>query len=360
MKIFSIRNQVPTTYQFLISVLLVLLVTSCCFFFQTYIGYRIVALILLMTVSLIAMLFDIFPVLLSSVLSALIWNFFFIPPLFTFHISNPEDVLMFILYFVIALVHSVLTYKIRDAEKTYRDREDKAKEVKLYNTLLNSLSHELRTPIATILGSVDVLIENRSKLNAQQESELLEAIRSAGLRLNRQVGNILDMGRLESGMLKPKTDWCDVSELVNTVMRKMTIPYSQKIIFHSKEFFPLCRVDSGLIEEILHNLLFNAIQYTPPNSIIQIEIEYTNQCLHLKVSDNGNGFPPEEIEHVFDKFYRLPNTATGGSGLGLSIVKGFVEAQNGNITLENLPAGGAVFNIHIPAESTFMNQLKNE
>src|SRR5690606_32655119 len=136
--------------QYLISLILIIGTALLCFFSVDFIGYRAVALILLLVVSLNAILFDILPVLLSALLSALIWNFFFIPPIMTFHVGTPEDGLMFLMYFVIASINAVLTFKIREFERNERDEEDKAKAIKLYNTLLNSLSHELRTPIATI------------------------------------------------------------------------------------------------------------------------------------------------------------------------------------------------------------------
>ena len=165
MKLSGTRK-LPVTTQYLLCVLPVLVVSLICFSFKNLIGYQIVALILLMTVSVVAMLFEILPVLVAAVLSAVIWNFFFIPPLYTFDIGNAEDVLMFLLYFLIALVNAALTFKIREAEKKARDKEEKEKELQLYNTLLNSLSHELRTPIASILGSVDMLKENLQELSA--------------------------------------------------------------------------------------------------------------------------------------------------------------------------------------------------
>jgi two-component system sensor histidine kinase KdpD len=113
-----------------------------------YTGYRVVALILLLAVSILAMLFDILPVLFTALSSALIWNFFFIPPIFNFHVGTPEDVLM---YFVVALINAVLTFKIRQIEKKTSDEENREKTIMLYNTLLNSLSHELRTPICMTL-----------------------------------------------------------------------------------------------------------------------------------------------------------------------------------------------------------------
>lgn len=331
-----------------------------CFSTKDLIGYKVVALLLLMTVSFIAMLFEILPVLFAAVISALIWNFFFIPPLFTFRIGDAEDLLMFLLYFVIALVNAVLTFKIREAEKKARDKEEKENTIKLYNTLLNALSHELRTPISTILGSVDTLKENNDKLTATHRSELLNEIGVASLRLNRQVENILNMSRLESGILKPKKDWYDINEIINSVMQKVTITNQQIIVFHSDDLLPLFKLDAGFMEQILYNLLHNAVQYTPEKSIIEIKASYQSDNCMITISDNGNGFPEEEIPLVFEDFYRLRHTKPGGSGLGLSIVKGFVETQNGTVNLKNNEQGGAIFTICIPAETSFINSLKNE
>lgn len=204
----------------MISILLILLVSATCYVFTQYIGYKIVALILLMTVSVVAMLFDILPVLVAAILSALIWNFFFIPPTFTFHINDTEDVLMFFLYFFIALINAVLTFNIRVAENKARDKEEKENTIKLYNTSLNSLSHELKTPIATIIGNVDILKDNNIKLTATHQKDLLNEIDIASVRLNKQVENLLNMSRLETGMLQLNLDWCDMEELVNATIHK--------------------------------------------------------------------------------------------------------------------------------------------
>ena len=347
--------------QYFLSVGLVLLVSTTCFFLTDFIGYRVVALILLMTVSLVAMLFDMLPVLTAAILSALIWNFFFIPPLYTFQIDTAEDLLMFFLYFVIALVNAALTYKIREAESKARDKEEKENAIKLYNTLLNSLSHELRTPVSTILGAVDTLKVSKDKISPANQNELLSQIDKASIRLNHQVENLLNMSRLESGMLKLNSDWCDLSELIYTVVRKLSEPDPRhKIIFNPEENLPFFRLDAGLVEQVLYNIIYNAIQYTPENSTIQIEVIYqSDQCI-ITITDNGKGFPEDDIHQVFDKFYRLPHTKTGGSGLGLSIAKGFTEAHGGQIILENQKEGGAKFIIIIPAETSFINNLKNE
>ena len=314
-----------------------------------------------MTVSIIAMLFDILPVLLTALLSGLILNFFFIQPLFTFHITNTEDVLLFLIYIIIALVNAVLTFKIRDTENKARDKEEKEKTIKLYNTLLNSLSHELRTPIATIIGAIDTLKENKNKLSETNQTELLEEIDKASIRLNRQVENLLNMSRLETGILKINQDWCDLNELIYTVIQKITsIKNSHIISFIPNEKLPLFKLDAGLIEEVIQNLVTNALLYTPKNTIIKIDASHESDNCVFSVFDNGNGFPENEIQFAFDKFYRVPNTKTGGSGLGLSIVKGFVEAHNGTIKLKNNTNSGANFTITIPTETSYLNSLKNE
>lgn len=344
-----------------ISISLVLSISIICFFSLKYIDYRITALILLMTVSIIAMLFEIIPVVVTAVLSGLILNFFFILPLYTFHITNTEDILLFLMYFIIALVNAVLTFKIREAENKARDKEEKEKTIKLYNTLLNSLSHELRTPIATIIGAIDILKENKNKLSEINQNVLLDEIDTATIRLNRQVENLLNMSRLETGMLKLKLDWCDSNELIYGVIQKIaTLKNNHTISFISNENLPLFKLDAGLMEEIIQNLITNALQYTPENSIIKIEASHQNDSCVISVSDNGNGFPESQIQFVFDKFYRLPSTKTGGSGLGLSIVKGFVEAHNGLIKLENNLNSGAKFTVIIPTETSYLNNLKNE
>ncbi len=346
--------------QYIISVGFVLFTAAICYFSTIIIGYKIVALILLMAVSILAMLFEIKPVLLAAFLSALIWNFFFIPPIFTFHIHSAEDLLMVLSYFFIAMVNAVLTFKIRKEEKKVRDKEEKENSIKLYNTLLNSLSHELRTPIATILSAVDTLKDQNNQLSKNNEIELLNQIDIASIRLNRQVENLLNMSRLETGMLKLNIDWCDTNDLIQSIIRKLAIDYQHKITFNPNEHLPLFKYDRGLIEQAIQNLLHNAINYTSLQSVIEISaILKNNKCI-ITVSDNGKGIPENQMNFLFDKFFRLPNSKAGGSGLGLSIVKGFVEAHQGTVKAENNSNGGASFTIELPVENSFINHLKNE
>lgn len=342
--------------QYAVSIASILLVSSGCYFLSDLVGYLVVALILLVTVSLAAMFFDMKPVLLTAVLSALVWNFFFIPPKFTFAIRRPEDALMFIMYFVVAMVNAVLTSKIRQMEKEASRREEKENTLKLYNTVLNSLSHELRTPISTIIGATDNLQSMADKLSELDKYELVSSISKASIQLNRQVGNLLNMSRLESGVIQPKNDWFDIRELVYDVIGQLKEDIGTKPIHVAvRENTPLVRMDYGLLSQVLHNLLHNAVTYLPKYAVVTIRAHCAENKLVMIVEDTGNGFPETEIDQVFEKFYRLKNSGTGGTGLGLSIVKGFVEAMKGSIHLENMPEGGAIFTIEIPSELSHVN-----
>jgi len=337
----------------------VFIVSAICLLLHGYIHAQGVAFIQLLTVSVIAMLFDILPVLLTAALSVLIWQFFFLRPRLSWYIVDAEDRIMLSMYFIIAMVNAVLTYKIRQIEKVARQKEEKAQLLKLYNTLLNSLSHELRTPIATIIGSTDTLLATGHRLTADDQQNLLLEISIASLRLNRQVENLLNMSRLESGFIQPKKDWCDLHELVFDVVKRLDEQLKSNVIqIEVDETLPLFKLDYGLMEQVLHNLVYNAAQYTPHGATIKIGARVSDDGFVLTVEDNGKGFPEEEIDKVFDKFYRLSGSKAGGTGLGLSIVKGFVEAHAGTIDLHNNIYGGATFTIQVPAEKMLLKTLE--
>lgn len=347
--------------QYITGICLVLAVAFACYSFRGVLEYKLAALLLLVTVSVLASIFRILPVLVASVLSALILNFFFIPPFSTFHISTAEDLLLFAMYFVIAPVNAVFTYKIRKTEKKAREKEEKEKTIRLYNTLLNSLSHELKTPISTIIGAVDTLRENRAALTPGQTDELFGEIQQAGFRLSKQVANLLNMSRLESGFLELKKDWCEISELVHTVINRLSEEASAHTIhYQEQQDLPLFKIDMVLVEQAVSNIIANALQYTPAGSVITVFATHQENSCVITISDNGPGFPEDKLELVFEKFYRLPDSGTGGTGLGLSIAKGFIESHNGRIVLKNKSGGGAEFTLEIPAETSYINNLKHE
>lgn len=488
--------------QYLVTSILVILSSTLCYSIKDLIGYQSVSFVLLFLVSVLAIFYGTGPILLAAILSALIWDVFFIPPQFTLHINKHIDVMMFIMFFIIALINGVLTSRIKKQEKKIRVREERTNALyqltkdltnisgyeavtkvasnyvhkyfnldcfvfiknnsgllecqnqinsdkifsdnemsianwvfknsskagkntdtlpssdytffpltgnnttigviaikqlkiftfgedqfweaclsqitskyeremlreaakrtyiiseseKLYKILFNSLSHELRIPVATILGASDTLIAQEYSEDTRQK--LFSEINTASIRLNRLIENLLNMSRLESGLITPRIDWCDIHDLVNSVaeMLQSELRFFKLSVIIPKNM-PLVNLDFGLIEQVLHNLLLNSTQHAPEGSLIKVKFFVDNGFLTIQVMDRGAGFSPTDIQSVFNKFYRGKEAKAGGTGLGLSIVKGFVEAHKGTVMVENRQNGGALFTIKIPVEISDINTL---
>jgi two-component system sensor histidine kinase KdpD len=455
-------------------------------------GPRVPGFIFLLAVVLLALFLGRGPVLFAGAASALAWNYFFLPPRFTFIITSTEDGVLFSLYFVVAIVLGQLVARIRAQELAERRREERAtalyqltrefaqagsrdevvwqliaginrvfqaeaavvlpaknslgahpdsslalteKELhvaewaflnrqaagkftdnlpgaealhlplmterlvvgvlsvnlpektlplarrdlleayarqaalvldrvalraaaeqsklvaeseRLSNALLNSISHELRTPLAAITSATSALAEAKNS-DGGFDRKMVAEIQEAAARLNRLVGNLLDVTRLDSGHVRPKLDWCDVRDLVQTTVRLLERELAgREIEIEAAEKIPLARLDFTLMQQSLSNLLLNAADHTPAGTAILVQARHEAGWLMLIVADNGPGLPPELLPRIFDKFFRAPNAPAGGSGLGLAIVKGFVEAHGGQISAANRPGGGAIFSIKIP------------
>jgi two-component system, OmpR family, sensor histidine kinase KdpD len=486
---------------YLIASAIVLMVALLCFPLTPYFGYRAISFIILLTVSLLPLRMGPGPVLVAAALGALAWDFFFIPPLFTFSIGHIEDQLMLGMYFTVAIVTGVLSARVRAREKAVRQREEKtsalyaltkdlasthsqdevittavahikkyfnahvviylgepdgdihttphpastiqpdakefsvaawvywnekkagkytetlpfahvtyypisgpryplgvvgvqppddqkfsidqetllqnfiaqisstierellneftkksiviAESERLYQTLFNSISHELRTPIAAIMGASENLLNKYIPKKSTPAFEYTHEIHTAAERLNRLVENLLDMTRLESGRIQPKLDWCDISDLINVTVNGM----EQELAHHPitvriPDTIPLMKGDFGLLEQALTNLIHNATQHTPDGTLISIDAWIENTECIITVADNGPGLPEEDLKKIFEKFYRAHGSRTGGTGLGLTIAKGFIEAHHGTITVKNRHEGGIEFTIRVPVNSS--------
>ncbi len=229
---------------------------------------------------------------------------------------------------------------------------------KLYKTLFNSISHELRIPVTTIMAASETLIA--SEYPEETRKKLDYEINIASIRLNRLIENLLNMSRLESGRLSPQPDWCDIHDLANSVevsLRNELQPFKLAVII--PEDMPLVYIDFGLMEQAIHNLVLNATQHAPEGSRIRLKFFYDSGFLVIQVMDRGKGFTGTELTSVFDKFYRGKNATAGGTGLGLSIVRGFVEAHKGTVIAENRQNGGAKITIKIPSAIPDMDSVKN-
>jgi len=460
-----------------------------------FVGFYALAMTYLLAVVLLALFVNRGPVLFAATLSALSWDFFFLPPRFTFYITNFQDGMMFAMYFIVALVLGQLTARIRAQQNAERQREQRATALylltrdlaespdlaqllavviqqvgktfradvalslpdesapasvtayfastwalsdkeqtvaawafqqrlaagcgtdnlpaseglhrplvagtratgvlslrfhdaaprspaqrdlldafvrqialvldrerlraaetqakflaeseRLGTMLLNSVSHELRTPLAAI-SSVASGLRAAGELNAAQQSLTVE-LDEATRRLNRLVRNLLDLSRLEAGHLRMNTDWHDLRDLLRSALQDLGQSLSRhELITDLPNNFPPVKLDAILTEQILVNLLGNAAVHTPPGTKVEFSACVEDNQLVLRVVDNGPGLPPGDPARWFDRFQRGPDAVAGGTGIGLSLVKGFAEAQGGSVSAENRPSGGALFTVKLP------------
>ncbi len=469
------------------------------YYLHQHIGYQAVSLVFIFIISVLPLFnFKPGPIFLAAVMSAFIWNYFFIPPSFTLRIGKIEDVLMFVLYFVIASVSGFLISRIRTQQVLINQREKRTaalydltrdlssskslnevtqcslkhikdtfnaevafiyseaekrlnrtaheystfkideaewniaqlaflnsekvgrftetvksiteasyfplltksgnlgiigllfpaesvlskdtesllnifisqitiaierehlKELakknlvifeseKLYKTLFDSISHELKTPITTIIGAISSLKDERILSNRDVLLNLVNVTNAAAERLNRLIENLLDITRIESGNIKPNKEWHSIVDLVYSAIDKVkSMSTDHSINLDIQNDIGLLQVDYPLIEQALINLIHNSVEYTPPGSKTDVVVKKITGNIIIIISDNGPGFPESEIKNLFKKFYRVPGVKSSGTGLGLSIAKGFIEAHGGSISAWNRKNGGAEFTILIP------------
>jgi len=468
--------------------------TVASWFIVPHSGYLSVGLFFLLAVIVLSLRVGPGPVLVAGVVSALTWNFLFIPPIFTFAIARFEDGLMFFTYFVVAVISGQLTARVRAQARNERMREDRATALfhltealsaartmddavfaalrqadayfgattalllddgngselmphfagsfvlndkergvadwawrnrkkagrftdtlpsaegfhlplvredtaigvlilkmppestltlsqrdladsfaaqlaqlvereqlraagerekllaesdKLHRTLLDGVSHELKTPLAVLSAAV----ENLQAADESTRADLAAEIRTATRRLNRLVNNLLDQTRLESGALKPRLDWCDGHDLVNAAIDGV----SESLNGHPFETsipkdLPLFRADAALMEQVIANLLLNSALHTPPGTEIFLAagVDRAKSRIYFTVADRGPGLPAAMRGRLFQKFQRGDAAKAGGLGLGLSIIRGFVTAQGGDVVAGENPGGGAVLTVYLP------------
>ena len=252
--------------EYITAVIGVATLTVACWLLTPLTGYGAISLIFLLGVLLAGMVLNRGPVLLVAALSALSWNFLFIPPLFTLHIAKIEDALTFATYFIIAITVGGLTAQLKAREHLAAQVQVAQESERLRKTLLDCVSHELKTPLAAIAAASQELSRLTANIqNSQILKELAGEIRDGSHRLNRVVNNLLDMNRLESGVIRPKREWCDVRELFQSAIdiERESIN-GRDIRLDVPEEIPLALVDLTLIEQAVAKLLANAGSHTPP------------------------------------------------------------------------------------------------
>jgi len=496
-KIDTARFSVSTGIkEYLLAVAAVVATTAVCFPLRDMIGYQTVGLIFLILTAILSLILGRGAVILTAIMNFGIWNFFFIPPLFTFHIDNIHDIIMLFANLAVAitggslitrlrrnqadlelsrsnitLLYSLLeslnnANSIRDVVAKVRselerhfnadaivylrekngnslenkvfgnseyhnneefeyacsvfalkekpvvrmlnertsiqyfplsaqsgpvgvigiatetgkgvsddkliflksfvtqitsalEREisiDKAKEnqvyqesQKLFQTVLNSVSHELRTPVSVISSAVSNLLDEKTAADPENRKTICADLETSARRLNQLIENILDMSKIDSGYLSLDLKPCDISDLVGVVMNHMKEDLQDHVTrVNVPDTIPAVIIDMNWMKQAILNILRNAVTYTPAGSGILISAKADSLSVTLEIEDNGPGVPGSSLVHLFDKFYRVPGSKSGGTGLGLTIAKALIEAHNGKINAENRPQGGLLVSITLP------------
>jgi K+-sensing histidine kinase KdpD len=348
---------IPLEAQIGIGIALLYVIATVCWVLLPFTGHTFAAIVFLLFVVLAGTRFDRGPVLGMAIACALVWNFVFIPPRFTLHIEKPADVAMFGLFFVVALGMGHLITRLRQREealeKHHQERENllsakhhaelAAKAERLHRTLLDSVSHELKTPITVILTALEGMGTG---------NPYAVEIDTATRRLQRIVENLLEITRVESDAVKPAPDWCEIGD----VLEGATTLLQRELSRHTLDItgvgdLPLLKLDSRILAQALANVLHNASLHAPAGTRIEIHTTLANQVLEIRVRDHGPGIPPGLEDRLFGKFYRAPGASAGGTGLGLAISRGLMRAMHGDITARTHPDGGAEFALTLPAQT---------
>jgi two-component system sensor histidine kinase KdpD len=241
--------------------------------------------------------------------------------------------------------------RINLAEDIDRNRLS-AETERLRSALLTSISHDLRTPLASILGAASTLKSYHATLDEPARDELLGSIAEEAERLNRFIANLLDMTRLESGAIVPKLEPNDLSDVIGSALRRASKVLAQhEVVFTMEPNLPMLNIDAVLFEQAVFNLLDNAAKYSPLSSKIEVKAARIGDQVRLSIADEGDGIPPADVERIFDKFYRVQasDKKRAGTGLGLAISRGFIESVGGTLMATNRMAGrGAMFTITLP------------
>lgn len=226
----------------------------------------------------------------------------------------------------------------------------KIEKEKLRSQILSSVSHDLKTPLAAIIGSLNILTSMDGKLSDDQKKELVETSVMEAHRLNNFITNILNMARIESGVVKAKMDWQNVGDLVKHIKRTFKMKFPERVLVTSDiPDYASVYIDSALFEQALMSILENAVKYSAPETEIELSVE-KNSSLDFKIKDRGNGVPDDMLDKIFDKYtrYQMSDRKIAGTGLGLAISRGLAELQDIYVKAENRKEGGMIFSLSCP------------
>jgi K+-sensing histidine kinase KdpD len=340
--------------------------------FHEQINATTVALAFLLVVLFVALFWGSRPALLASVVAAVCFNYFFLPPLYTLTIAHPQNWIALIVFFTTAMAVGQLSARAKqraqeaevaksEIESLYRQLQDAFKQAshaealkqseKLKSALLDAVTHDLRTPLASIKASITTLIDEAKgrtednqpvSLDAASRFEMLEIIDEESDRLNRFIGGLIEMARIEAGELGLRRRWGPIDEIVSAaIVRAEPVTQRHFVRINIEKELPVVRVDERAVSEVIYTLVDNAAKYSPEGSNIRINARRAGEDLiQVEVEDEGSGIAPELRDRVFEKFFRatrdgdITTRQPSGTGMGLAIAKGIVEAHEGKIWIE--------------------------
>ncbi|MCY7346040.1 MAG: DUF4118 domain-containing protein [Pyrinomonadaceae bacterium] len=360
-------NRLKTFIPYLLAVSGAAALTAGMFALGNHINPITVALVFLLFVLLLATIFGNRPAIFCSLLAMFCLNFFFLPPIGTLTIADPQNWIALLAFLVVAMTAGQLSAQAKrraeEAEQLYRElqaafeqssrAEAFRQSERLKSALLDAVTHDLRTPLTSIKASVTMLIEESQAdaihitLEPRGRVELLEIINEETDRLNSFIESMVELARIEAGELSLQKTRTEVEEIfANALQRAESLTADHRLTVEIEENLPLLSVDPKAIAEVVYNLLNNAAKYSPANSLIKINAKKNGDNIHISVADEGRGIAEADREKVFRKFYRADKTVKG-FGMGLAIVRGIVEAHGGKIWIET-GATGAQFVFDLP------------
>ena len=338
------------------------------FLIRAFFPVESLSLIFLVAVLLVARWWGRWPSIFASLLSFLVYDFFFTEPYLRFEIADKGLVLTLVLFLVVATLMGDLSARLSariEAERAAAAQQSRltakmeearvvAERERLRSALLSSVSHDLRTPLVSIIGAATSLLDAPDGIDAEGKRALVETIRDEGERLNRYVQNLLDMTRISGGALVLKREWIDVRELVGGALRQVRHQVEGRTVsIETPEGLPPANGDALLLEQALVNILDNACKYAADGSAIVVSAAVSEGMLRISVSDAGPGIPVGDRERVFDMFHRVKagDRQNTGTGLGLAIARGILRAHGGDVVaLPNAASGrGTRMELSMPA-----------
>jgi len=311
-----------------------------------------IAMVYLLAVVVIAMCFSRGAAVLSAVICVGAFDFIFVPPQGTFTVNDVQYLLTFAIMLAVALIISGLIERGRLQTEARASLALEAETERIRSTLLASISHDLRTPLAVMTGASSSLAQGGERLSPEERAALAQSIYGQARDMSEQVAKILQMTRLETGAITLERDWAALPEIAGSVLARLSERLAgHRLVVDIPAELPLVRVDATLIDQALANLVENAARHTPAGTVVRVRVQHVGSELVVSVEDLGIGLDDRDIERVFTKFHRGAHEGPGGGvGLGLAICRAIVRLHQGQAWAERLAGGGIAFRFTLPVE----------